>query len=179
MRTLLIATAAAVALASSPAAAEDTPCPAKITPELTTSLGAPVGWLAAGQTVHAPAGLTMLGKPVNYVIAVHASADAAAPITELDYRLQGMTTPFGSLFATDLRQAFSKGFPASSCGSPHGTCVIDYTPGAAGDFSGAELSAGNITMPKDAHGDGLAPVKADYKLDSSDPVFLVCHYKGP
>lgn len=178
MRILLIATAALAAIASSAAAAADIPCPTKVTPELVTSLGEPVGWLAAGQTVHAPSGLTMLGMPVNYVIAVRASADAAAPVTELDYRLQGMATPFGSLFALDLRNAFEKGFPDSDCAKPHGSCVIDYKPSAVGDFSGAELSEGNITMPKDAHGDGLGPVKADYKLDGADPVFLVCHYKG-
>ncbi len=179
MRTLFIASAALAAIASSPAWADDIPCPTKITPELVTSLGEPVGWLGAGQTVHAPAGLTMVGQPVGYVLAVHSSADAAAPITELDYRLQGVNRPYGERYAVALRKAFDKAFTGSNCASGNASCVVDYKASAAGDFSGAELSEGDITMPKDAHGDGLAPVKADYKLDSADPVFLVCHYQAP
>ncbi|MBO0749921.1 MAG: hypothetical protein J2O44_05785 [Porphyrobacter sp.] len=179
MRDLLIVSAALAAIVSSPASADDIACPMKITPELVTSLGAPVGWLGAGQTVHAPAGLTMVGQPVSYVLAVHASADASAPVTELDYRLQGLTRPYGNRYTVDLRKAFDKGFNGSDCATGNNSCVVDYKPNAAGDFSGAELSEGNITMPKEAHGDGLGPVKADYKLDGSDPVFLVCHYKGP
>ena len=112
--------------------------------------------------------------------AVHASADAAAPIIELDYRLQGLTRPYGDRYALDLRKGFDKGFEGSNCGSANNTsCVVDYKASAAGDLSGAELSEGNITMPKEAHGDGLGPVKADYNLDGSDPIFLVCHYQAP
>lgn len=179
MRVLLIVSAAAAAIASAPAAADDVACPAKLTPELMATLGEPVGWLAAGQIVHAPTGLSMVGQPVNYVIAVHTSGDAASPVKELDYRLQGMTRPYGNRYAVDLRKAFDKGFSGAACGSAQGSCVIDYKPNADGDFSGAELSEGNITMPKDAHGDGLAPVKADYNLDGADPVFLICHYQAP
>jgi len=179
MRTLLIASAALAAIASSPASADDIPCPTKITPELVTALGEPVGWLGAGQTVHAPAGLTMIGQPVSYVLAVHAGSDAAAPITQLDYRLQGLNRPYGQRYAVDLRKAFDKGFTGSSCASGNASCLVDYKTNAAGDFSGAELSEGDITIPKEAHGDGLAPVKADYKLDGADPVFLVCHYQAP
>jgi hypothetical protein len=179
MRILLVVTAAVAALAASPAVADDIPCPAKITPELITSLGDPVAWLAPGQTVHAPAGLTMIGQPVSYVIAVRAGADPAAQVTELDYRVKGMNKPYGSRFAIALRQAFAKGFSDNDCSSPQGSCVMDSKASAAGDFSGAELSEGNISLPKDAHGDGLAPVKADYNLDGADPVFLVCHYQPP
>lgn len=179
MRNFLIATAAFAAIVSAPAAAEDIACPQKVTPELVTSLGDPVGWLASGQTVHAPAGLTMVGQPVAYVIAVHSSGDAAAPITELDYRLQGVNRPYGQRYTVDLRKAFDKGFNGSDCASGNASCVVDYKGSADGGFSGAELSEGNISIPPEAHGDGLAPVKADYNLDGADPVFLVCHYQAP
>jgi hypothetical protein len=175
MRTLLVASAVA-ALVSSAASAEDIACPPKVSPELLSALGDPVGWLAPGQTVHAPAGLTMLGAPVGYAIVFRASADASAPITEIDYRLGTLTRPYGDRYAIDVRKAFDKGFSGSTCASANSSCLIDAKTSTAGDFSGAELSEGNITMPKDAHGDGLAPVKADYNLDSADPVFLVCHY---
>ncbi len=33
-------------------------------------------------------------------------------------------------------------------------------------------------MPKEAHGDGLALVKADMNMDNADPVFLDCVYKA-
>ena len=177
MRNLLIVTTALAAIVSAPAAADDIACPMKVTPELVTSLGDPVGWLEPGQTVHAPAGLTMIGQPVAYVIAIRSSGDAAAPISELDYRLQG-NRPYGQRYTVELRKAFDKGFNGSDCASGNASCVVDFKAGAAGEFSGAEWSEGNIAIPKEAHGDGLAPVKADYNLDGADPVFLICHYKG-
>jgi hypothetical protein len=166
-------------MASAPASADDIACPPKVTPELLTTLGDPVGWLAAGQTVHAPAGLTMLGLSVAYVLVMRPSGDAAAPVAELDYRLQGATRPYGDRYEIDLRKAFDKGFTGSNCASANASCLVDYKTSTPGDFSGAELSEGNVTMPKEAHGDGLGPVKADYNLDSADPVFLVCHYMAP
>jgi hypothetical protein len=179
MRKLLIVSAALAAIVSSAASADDIACPQKVSPELLTSLGEPVGWLSPGQTVHAPAGLTMVGQPVAYVLAVRASGDASAPVTELDYRLQGMTRPYGSRYSVDLRKAFDSGFKGSSCASGNASCVVDYKTNTPGDFSGAELSEGSISIPKDAHGDGLGPVKADYSLDGADPVFLICHYQPP
>jgi hypothetical protein len=179
MRNFMLVTAAFAAMASAPAGAEDIACPQKVTPELLAALGEPVGWLGAGQTIHAPADLTMLGLPVSYVMAIHASGEAAAPIVELDYRLRGINRPYGDRFAIDLRKAFDKGFTGSNCASANASCLVDYKTSTVGDFSGAELSQGNITMPKEAHGDGLGPVKADYNLDNADPVFLACHYLAP
>jgi hypothetical protein len=180
VRNFILVTAALAALASAPASAEDIACPQKADAALTTALADPVGWLGAGQTVHAPAGLTMLGQPVAYVIVVHASGDAGAPITELGYRLQGINRPYGNRYTVDLRKAFDQGFKGSNCGgSGNASCVVDYKASADGDLSGSELSEGNISMPKEAHGDGLGPVKADYNLDGADPVFLVCHYQAP
>jgi hypothetical protein len=179
MRKLLIVPAALAAFASTAASADDVACPLKLTPELTTSLGDPVGWLNPGQTVHTPAGLTMLGRPVAYVLAIRTSGDAAAPVSELDYRLQGVTRPYGSRYTVDLRKAFDSGFKGSACASGTASCVVDYKASGPGDFSGAELSEGSIAMPKTAHGDGLAAVKADYGLDGADPVFLICHYQVP
>ncbi len=179
MRNLLIAAAALAAIAPAAAAAADIACPTKVAPDLIAALGEPVAWLATGQTVHTPAGLTMLGHPVAYVITFHAG-DGTGPITELDYRLQGLNRPYGDRYSVDLRKAFDKGFEGSNCGSAqNASCVVDYQANADGDLSGAELSEGNISMPKEAHGDGLVPVKADYNLDGSDPIFLACHYKTP
>jgi len=180
VRNFVLVTAALAAIASAPAAAGDIACPTKVSPELVTSLGDPVGWLGAGQTVHAPAGLTIAGQPVAYVLAIHTSGEPAAPMSELDYRLQGLKRPYGDRYSVELRKAFDKGFDGSNCGTAQNmSCVVDYKASADGDLSGAELSEGNVTMPKEAHGDGLGPVKADYNLDGSDPVFLVCHYKAP
>jgi len=180
MRKLFIVPAALMAIASSAASADDIACPQKLTPELMTSFGDPVAWLAAGQTVHAPANLMMVGMPVNYVIVFHASGASDAPVTEIDYRLKGLTRTYGNRYAVDLRKAFDKGFSGSTCGNGNSTsCVVDYAAKTPGEVSGAELSEGNISMPKDAHGDGLAPVKADFNLDNADPVFLACHYVAP
>jgi hypothetical protein len=179
VRKFVLVTAALAAIASVPASADDIACPDKVTPELLTSLGDPVGWLSAGQTVHAPAGLMMIGQPVAYVLAVRASGDASAPVAELDYRLRGLTRPYGDRYSVDLRKAFDKGFSGSNCASANASCLVDYKTSTAGQFTGAELSEGNVTMPKEAHGDGLGPVKADYNLDSADPVFLICHYLTP
>jgi hypothetical protein len=180
VRNFVLVTAAFAAIASAPASAEDIACPQSVTPELLTALGDPVGWLGAGQTIHAPAALTMVGQPVGYVIVVRASGDASSPVSELDYRLRGLNRPYGDRYAIDLRKAFDKGFTGSSCGGGGNmSCVVDYSAKTAGELSGAELSEGNISMPNEAHGDGLGPVKADYNLDGADPVFLVCHYKGP
>lgn len=179
MRRLLAIPVALAAIASSAASADGLACPSKLTPELISSFGDPVAWLAPGQVVHAPAGLTMVGQPVAYIIAVHTGGDAAAPVSELDYRLQGLTRPYGARYGVDVRKAFDKGFTGADCGSVQGSCVIDYKASADGDFDGAELSEGNITIPKDAHGSGLAQVKADYNLDGADPVFLICHFQTP
>jgi hypothetical protein len=180
VRNFVLVTAALAALASAPALADDIACPIKADAALMTALGDPVGWLGAAQTVHAPPGLTMLGQPVAYVIVVRASGEAGAPITELGYRLQGLSRPYGNRYTVDLRKAFDQGFKGSNCGSGgNASCVVDYKASAEGDLSGSELSEGDITMPKEAHGDGLGPVKADFNLDGADPVFLMCHYKGP
>jgi hypothetical protein len=179
VRNLLFVTAALTAIVAAPAAADDLACPAKLSPELMASLGDPVGWLAAGHTVHAPAGLTMVGQPVSYVLVVRASAAADAPVSELDYRLQGLNRPYGERYSVALRKEFDKGFKGSDCASGNSSCVVDYKASATGDFSGAELSEGEISIPKDAHGDGLGPLKADFKLDNADPVFLVCHFQAP
>lgn len=180
MRNFILVTAALAAIASAPASAEDIACPTKADAALAATLGEPVAWLGAGQTVHAPTGMTMIGQPVAYVIAIHASGDAASPVTELGYRLQGISRPYGNRYSPELRKAFDQGFKGSNCGSGgNASCLVDYKTNADGDLSGAELSEGNITMPKEAHGDGLGPVKADYNLDGADPVFLVCHYQAP
>jgi len=153
-------------------------CPPSITPELESSFGEPVAWLEPGQTVHQPAELTVVGQPVSYVLVIRASGEGG-PITELDYRLRGNTKPFGERYSVDLRQAFDKSFSASECGSARNVpCAVVFKSSAADQFNGAELSEGDLSIPKEAHGDGLPLVEADYDLADADPVFLACHY-GP
>jgi hypothetical protein len=179
VRNLLIASAALTAIVSTPAAADDSACPQKLTPELVAALGAPAAWLAPGQTVHRPAGLTVMGQPVAYVVARHAGGTDDGAITELDYRLQGATKPFGQRYPTELRKAFDKGYSGSDCGSQNSSCSIAIKGSGAGALSDAELSEGDLTLAKDAHGDALALVKADRDLSSADPVFLDCIYNAP
>jgi len=179
MRNLLIASVALATVISTPAAADDSVCPQKLTPELVTALGAPAAWLAPGQTVHNPAGLTVMGQPVAYVVARHAGGKDDGAITELDYRIQGATTPFGQRYPTDLRKAFDKGYSGSDCGSQNSSCSIAIKGGGDGSLSDAELSEGDLTLAKDAHGDALTLVKADRDLSSADPVFLDCIYNAP
>lgn len=177
MRALLTLSAALAAIASSPAFAEDMACPAKITPEVLTSLGDPAAWLAPGQVVYRPAGLTIIGQPVSYVLAIHAGGDEAGPVTEVDYRLQGASRPFGERYPADLRKAFDKGFSDSGCSTQNVSCSISFTGTSPGQLTDAELSEGDLSIPKEAHGDGLSAVKADLRLDNADPVFLSCIYK--
>jgi len=179
MRNLLIATAALTAVFATAAPADEGGCPQKLTPELAAALGTPAAWLAPGQTVHNPAGLTVIGQPVAYVIARHAGGTDDGAITELDYRLQGATKPFGQRYPTDLRKAFDKGYSGSDCASQNSSCSIGLKGGGAGTLSDAELSEGDLTLAKDAHGDALALVKADRDLSSADPVFLDCIYNAP
>jgi hypothetical protein len=176
MRDLSIAIAAVAAVMSSAGAAADTGCPDKVSPELETSLGAPTGWLGAGETVHNPAGLTALGLPVSYALVRRTGGEAGA-IAEIDYRIQGASRPFGQRYALDLRKAFDQNFDGTNCGSKEGvSCAVDYTGASTGRLHSAELSAGDLSIPKDAHGDSLPLVKADYDLDGAEPVFLACIY---
>ena len=163
-------------LAPSVALAEG--CPSGVTPELEAALGEPVAWLGAGQTVHTPAGLTMLGQPVGYVIAKRSGEGAA--IGELDYRLQGAVRAFGERYPDDLRRAFDKEAPGAGCGGSNGgSCVVGVNSrGEPGKLSGVELGQGNLSVPADARGPALALVEADYDLEDADPVFLVCLFEA-
>jgi hypothetical protein len=176
MRNCLIASAALAALAASPAFADDG-CPSTVPADLATTLGAPVAWLAPGQTIHAPANLTVIGLPVAYVLVVHAGGADDGAVTEMDYRLKGATRPFGERYPVDLRKAFDKGFSGSNCASGNSSCSVSMSGSTAGRLSDAELSEGDLSIPKEAHGDGLAMVKADANMDNADPVFLDCVYK--
>jgi hypothetical protein len=178
MRKLLLVSAALATLASSPASAADDACPQTAPADLAATLGAPVAWLAPGQTIHAPANLTVMGLPVAYVVVTHAGASDEGAVTEMDYRLKGANRPFGERYPVDLRKAFDKGFSGSNCASANSSCSVSMTGSSAGHLSDAELSEGDLSMPKDAHGDGLALIKADMDMDNADPVFLDCVYKA-
>jgi len=110
------------------------------------------------------------------IIAVMRDDALYGEITELDYRIQGATKPFGQRYPTELRKAFDKGYSGSNCGSQNSSCSIAINGGGAGSLSDAELSEGDLALAKDAHGDALALVKADRDLSSADPVFLDCIY---
>ena len=161
-----------------PTAVQAEGCPTNVTPELEAALGEPVAWLGAGQTVHTPAGLTMLGQPVGYVIAKRSGEGAA--IGELDYRLQGAVRAFGERYPDDLRRAFDKEAPGAGCGGSNGgSCVVGVNSrGEPGQLSGVELGQGNLSVPADARGPALALVEADYDLEDADPVFLVCLFEA-
>ena len=176
MRDSFLLFAPILLLAPSVALAEG--CPSGVTPELEAALGEPVAWLGAGQTVHTPAGLTMLGQPVGYVIAKRSGEGAA--IGELDYRLQGAVRAFGERYPDDLRRAFDKEAPGAGCGGSNGgSCVVGVNSrGEPGQLSGVELGQGNLSVPADARGPALALVEADYDLEDADPVFLVCLFEA-
>ena len=168
----LLAAAALIA----PSAGFANECPPDVTGEFETSLGEPAAWLESGQTVHTPAELTILGKPVSYVIAKR-SAEGSR-INELDYRFRDMIRTYDEEYPLDLRKAFDEAFAASACGtSRNPVCAVAYDNKAgAGRLSGGKLSVGDLWIPADARGSALPLVEADSELDNGDPVFLVCLY---
>jgi hypothetical protein len=140
------------------------------------SLGEPVAWLEAGQTVHTPSALSMLDRPVSYVIA-RRSAEGT-PIQQLDYRFKDLVRPAAQDYPVDLRRAFDKAFSSSSCGNARDpVCAITFNnKEGGGRLSGGKLSLGDLWIPDDARGPALQMVKADENLGNGDPVFLVCLY---
>ena len=178
MRDSLLWLAAGLALLPSAALADD--CPMTMTPELESSLGDVAATLKPGSTVYQPADLSMVGSPVSYIIATRQNQSDEGLIVRLDYRLGGVVRKFGDRYSPELRKAFDNGFTSSQCGSSKDTpCVVAYEANAStGRLTGAELSAGELSIPQDASGPALPLVKADYDLDDSDPVFLVCRYEG-
>lgn len=168
----LLAAAALVA----PSAGYANECPPEVTGEFEASLGETVAWLEPGQTVHTPAGLTILGKPVSYVIA-RRSAEGGS-IEELHYRFSDVVRPYDQAYAADLREAFDEAFSTSGCGgSRDPVCAVAYqNQSGAGRLSGGKLSVGDLWIPDEARGPALSLVQADYDLDGADPVFLVCLY---
>jgi hypothetical protein len=169
----LLAAAAVIA----PSAGHANECPTEVTGEFETSLGETVAWLEPGQTVHTPAGLTILGKQVSYVIAKRPAE--GSPIQQLDYRFGDLVRPYDQDYPLDLRQAFDQAFSASACGtSRNPVCAVAYSGGreGAGRLSGGKLSVGDLWIPDEARGPALPLVQADYDLESGDPVFLVCLY---
>jgi hypothetical protein len=151
-------------------------CPTRVTDEVEASLGEPVAWLEAGQTVHTPAGVTMLDRPISYVIAKR-SAEGAA-VQQLDYRFSELVRPADQDYSPELRKAFDKAFNSSVCGKARDpVCAITFSnKEGGGRLSGGKLSVGDLWIPNDARGPALQMVKADENLGNSDPVFLVCLY---
>lgn len=175
MRDLLVSVAALAAMTLPSVALADDACPPKITPEVESALGAAAATLGPGETVYTPAGAMVIGRPVSYVL-VHRDADGK-PITEIDYRFQGLNRPYGQRYTPDLRKSFDHAYPGTACTS-NGSCATSYTGPAAGQLADAELGEADLTVPKGAQSDALSLVKADYDLSGADPVFLICHYKS-
>ncbi|MXP40298.1 hypothetical protein GRI75_01400 [Altererythrobacter soli] len=174
MRRSITMLAAAASIAPTIAQAND--CPAGMSDEVEAALGETVAWLEAGQTVHTPAGLTMLDKPVSYVIAKR-SAEGER-IQQLDYRFNGLIRPADQEYPSDLRKAFDKAFNSSVCGKDRDpVCAITFSnKEGGGRLSGGKLSVGDLWIPDDARGPALQLVKADENLGNGDPVFLICLY---
>jgi hypothetical protein len=174
MRYAIARLSAALVLLPSAAWAEG--CPFDIDATLTATLGEPAATLGAGNTVHTPAGLTMLDLPVSYVIA-HRTGEGGA-IAELHYRLQGAVRPFGERYPLELRRAFDTAAPGSECGGTKTvSCAVAMrTKGDAGHLSGMELGPGDPALPSDKSAPAYALLEADYSLADGDPVFLVCLY---
>jgi hypothetical protein len=168
----LFAAAATIA----PSAGFANECPTEVTAEIEATLGETVAWLEPGQTVHTPAGLTILGKSVSYVIARRPAE--GSPIQQLDYRFGDLVRPYDQDYPLDLRQAFDQAFSASACGrSGNAVCAVAYSnKEGAGRLSGGKLSVGDLWIPDEARGPALPLVQADTDLENGDPVFLVCLY---
>lgn len=166
--------AAAVALA--PCAVQANVCGTEVTSELEASLGEPVAWPDEGQTVHTPAGLTVLGHPVSYVLVKRGGAGGR--IDEIGYRLQGLERKVGQPHDQRLLRDFDAEFDSADCAdSKESSCGVVYRPNG-GTFTGAEIGSGEVYVARDARGPSLALIRTDYDLPDSDPVFLVCFYRG-
>lgn len=166
------------ALAATAPAAFEHPegCLTEITGAFENYLGPPVAWPEDGQTVHTPAGLSVLDRPVSYVLVKR--DDAAGPVSEVAYRLQGMTRKVGQPHDSALLKAFDGEFKSADCaGSTQSSCGVVYRPNGK-PFNGAEIGSGEIDVAGNARGPSLALIKADYDLMDADPVFLVCFYRG-
>ena len=170
--TVLLATA----LALTPAGVLGQ-CPDSVSGEFETTLGETVAWLEPGQTVHAPADLTMFGTPVSYVL-VKRESDGG-PIVELDYRFKDVVRAAGEEYPIELRRAFDEAFTSNSCGAgsnPVCTVAFNSRDGGQGRITGGKLSMGDLWIPDDARGPALPLVQQDFDAENGDPVFLVCLY---
>jgi hypothetical protein len=176
------AAAADAAAEATDAAAEtmtfkhDKACMDEVTPELEAFFGEAVAWPDEGQAVFTPAGLTILGHPVSYVLVKHGGPDGV--IDEIGYRLEGMQRKVGQPHEAKLLKDFDAEFHAADCSdSKQSVCGVIYD-GKDTVFTGAEVGSGEIYVGRDARGPSLALVEADYDMADADPVFLVCFYRG-
>lgn len=173
---------AVAAEAENPAAPEpgppvqDEPCTDDATPELEQSFGETQAWPDDGQAMYTPAGLSVLGHQVSYVLVKHGGSGGR--IEEIGYRLQGMQRKVGQPHDAALLKAFDDEFKGADCAkSTQSSCGVVYRPEGKA-FTGAEIGSGEIDVGSDARGPSLALIEADYDLLDADPVFLVCFYRG-
>lgn len=178
MRSLLLSlTALAVAAPGAAWAADG--CPDKITPAVVTALGDPAATLPGGQAIYQPAGATVLGMPVGYVVVTKASGKDV--IEEIDYRFSGVMRKFTEHYPKPVLEAFDKTYSGASCASGRSTaCAVAFqTDGKAstvGRLSAVEVGDPGLDVPANAQAAILSTVKADYASSDSGPVFLVCLY---
>lgn len=154
---------------------QDEDCVTEPTRAFEESLGEPVAWPEDGQTVHTPAGLSVLDRPVSYVLVKRGSG---GEIEEVGYRLSGLQRRIGQPHDRALLKAFDDAFQSARCaGSTQSSCGVVYRPTGT-PFTGAEIGSGEIDVARSARGPALGLIKADYDLLDADPVFLVCFYRG-
>jgi hypothetical protein len=172
MRGLLVPFAV-LAFALPGVASADGGCPAKATPDVLTAFGEPAATLKGGQVIYQPAGVTMLGMPVSYVVVTKGAGDA---VQEIDYRFAGLTRKYGQHFPQPVLQAFDKAYDGATCADGKVTsCGIGLDGKATGDLTAAQINEAYIDLPAKADG-ALAMVKADFSSQTEGPVFLTCQY---
>lgn len=175
MRDFLLPIAALAATVPGAAWADDG-CPQKAGPDLITALGAPAATLTATQAIYQPAGATMLGLPVSYVVVTKGSGGA---IEEIDYRFDGIMRKYSERVPQNVLRAFDKTYADAGCASGRvSSCSIAFQSNSpkAGDLAAAEITDPAIDVPAKAEGTALTLVKADYAREDQGPVFLVCLY---
>ncbi|MGX7896245.1 hypothetical protein [Tsuneonella sp. HG222] len=174
MRNILVPVACAALLAPAAAIAAD-PCP-RAPADAVAGYGEPAGTPEAGRTAYMPAGLTMLGKDVPYVLVMRQGGDG--PVEEIAYRLGGVNRKTGSPPEGAIAKLFDESFDGGSCSkTKNSSCGVAYDPPQADGFSGAELNSGSLWIEGKPTGNAIGLIRADADMTEGGPLFLVCVYE--
>ena len=165
--------AAADAAADAPAPPPVKGCIEKLDAGFEETLGEVVGRPDKGQAMYTPAGMTMLERPVSYVLVAH----EGSKIDAIHYRLAGLERTIGEAYDGQLLKDFDDVFKGAECArSKESSCGVGYR--GRGDYSGAEVGSGELYVASDAEGSKIGMVEADYDLLDTAPVFITCYYRG-